>query len=160
MSIPRVTGLEGRWCSMERKHLGDHGLGEGSNSLQSPVKKGQGPSVMGTEAWAGVFTGRAPPVLLFHKCKHGYFMSPPCLCRAGCEVGDLGCCQGWGAPCLPEEKEMTWRFLQSFGEQKRRALSHSSSLLCSKVIDEHAGSTPDDIPWLQRSTTHSGLRWP
>lgn len=66
MSIPRVTGLEGRWwCSMERKHLGDHGLGEGSNSLRSPVKKGQGPSVMGTEAWAGVFTGRAPPVLLF-----------------------------------------------------------------------------------------------
>lgn len=44
---------------------------------------------------------------------------------------------------------MTSWFLQSFGEQKRRALSHSSSL-CSKAIDEHAGSTPDDIPWLQR----------
>ena len=41
------------------------GAGVGGNSLQSPVKKGQGPSVMAREAWARVFTGRAPPVLLF-----------------------------------------------------------------------------------------------
>ena len=60
----QVVALHGEEASRGPQVGAGAGWG-GGNSLQSPVKKGQGPSVMAREAWARVFIGRAPPVLLF-----------------------------------------------------------------------------------------------
>lgn len=156
----QVVALHGEEASRGPQVGAGAGGGGVQQQLAKPSEEGAGAKCNGERClgW-GVYrkspSGPAFPISV----SMASFMSPPCLCKAGVRWAGSGVLPG-GTPCLPGGKGDDLVVSAELREQRRRAPSHSSSLLCSKVIDERAGSTPDDIPWLQRSTTHLGLPRP
>lgn len=130
------------------------------NSLQSQTRKGQKPSVSGERPGLGMLTGRASLVSFWLfgffffpvNLSISSFKSPPCSYRAGVRPEGSAGAGGWGAPCLPEEKEDDLLFSADPKEWWRRAPSNILHLICSKVTEEHAKSTRDDIGSFQRSS--------